>query len=138
MWQAYQTYATNSTTVMKGETYFSFTATGGHTTFSSSPPPSATAQQSRSRKHSNQQGTQPNPYVMNVMSPQTTSDIDSFTTDYNHWTLEEHFDEVYILSTTFLTSDPPFGAPSSLRPRGLRPFVLIADSAYIAADVTTV
>ena len=30
----------------------------------------------------------------------------------------------------------PFGIPSSLRPRELRPFVLIADSASIAADVT--
>ena len=62
-----------------------------------------------------------NPYVMNVTSQQTWSDIDPFSTDYNLWSLE-YFDEGYIVSTTFSTSDlppwklPPYGDRASCGP----------------------
>ena len=47
---------------------------------------------------------------MNVTPPQTTSDIDPFTADYDHWPLK-HIDEVYMVSTTFSTSDPTLWNP---------------------------
>ena len=108
MWLAFELYATNMTPAIKGETFFSFTSPGGHTTFSSTQPSSASAQQTRSRN--THQGTARNPYVMTVTSPHTASDEDPFTTDYNHWPLE-HFQEVYAVSTTFSTSDPPLWSP---------------------------
>ena len=109
MWQAHEVYTTDNTPAINGETYFSFTSPGGHTTFSSSPPSSAPAQQTRSLNHSNQnhQGSQRNPFVMNVSTP---PDTDPFTLSYNHWPLE-HFDEVHMVSATFSTSDPPLWSP---------------------------
>ena len=73
MWLAQDVYATNNTPAINGEKYFSCTSPGGHTTFSSPPPSSASTQQSRSRNQT-QQGTLRNPFVLNVTSPQTASD----------------------------------------------------------------
>ena len=114
MWLAHDVYATNNTPAINGETYFSYTSPGGHTTFSSSPPSSASPLQTRSRNQT-QQGTQSNPFVMNVTSPQTASDPDPFNMIYCHWPLE-HFDEVYIASTTFSTSDHPLWSPHLTAP----------------------
>ena len=109
MWQAHEVYATNNKPAINGEKYLSFTSPGGHTTFSSSPPSSAPAQHTRSRNHSsqNQQGSQRNPFVMNVSTPPDTG---PFTLGYNHWPLE-HFDEMHMVSTTFSTTDPPLWSP---------------------------
>ena len=111
MWQAHEVYATNNAPAINGEKYFSFTSPGGHTTFSSSPPSSVPAQQTRSRNHSNQnhQGSQHNSFVINASTSPDT-DPDPFTLGYNHWPLE-HFDEVYMVSTTFSTTDPPLWSP---------------------------
>ena len=107
MWLAHDVYATNNTPAIYGEKYFSFTSPRGHRTLSSSPPSSAPAQQARLRNHltQTQQGTQRNPYVMNVTSPHTASDTDSFTMNDNHWPLE-HIDEIYMMSTTFSIPNP--------------------------------
>ena len=89
MWQAHEMYATNNKPAINGEKTFTSTSPGGHTTFSSSPPPSSPAQQTRLRSHSHQshQGSQRNPFVMNVhTSPDT--DPDPLTLGYNHWPLE--------------------------------------------------
>ena len=37
-------------------------------------------------------------------------DVDPFTVDYSHWPLE-HFQEVFAVSHTFATSDPPLWCP---------------------------
>ena len=113
----------NNTPAINGETYFSYTSPGGHTTFSSSPPSSASPLQTRSRNQT-QQGTQSNPFVMNVTSPQTASDPDPFTMNYCHWPLD-HFDEVCMVSITFTTSDPPLWSPlltASARAKALRSY----------------
>ena len=109
MWQAHEVYATNNKPAINGEKYLSFTSPGGHTTFSSSPPSSAPAQHTRSRNHSsqNQQGSQRNPFVMNVSTPPDTG---PFPLGYNHWPLE-HFDEMHMVSTTFSTTAPPLWSP---------------------------
>ena len=123
MWLAHDVYATNNTPAINGETYFSYTSPGGHTTFSSSPPSSASPLQTRSRNQT-QQGTQSNPFVMNVTSPQTASDPDPFTMNYCHWPLD-HFDEVCMVSITFTTSDPPLWSPlltASARAKALRSY----------------
>ena len=60
---------------------------------------------------------------MNVAWPPTALDPDPFTI-YNHWPLE-HFDEVYTVSTTFSTSDPPLWNPlltASARATALRSY----------------
>ena len=123
MWLAHDVYATSNTPAINGEKYFSCTSPGGHTTFPSSPPSSASAQQTRSGNQT-QQGTQRNPFVTNVTSSQTASDADPFTVKYCQWPLE-HFDEVYMLSTTFSISDSLLWSPfltASARAKALRSY----------------
>ena len=120
MWLAHDVYATNNTPAINGEKYFSHTSSRGHTTFSSTPPSSASAQQTRSRNQTHQ-GTQRNPYVMTISAQK---DADPFTMNYYHWPLE-HFDEVYMVSTTFSTSHPPLWSPlltASARADALRSY----------------
>ena len=80
---------------------------------SSSPPSLAPAQQTRSRSHSTQpqRGSVRNPFVVNVSTP---PDTDPSTLGYNHWPLE-HFDGVYMVSTTISTTAPPSLEPAPRR-----------------------
>ena len=73
------------------------------------PPLEATRLFRRPRRHGHVL-TQRNPFVMNVTSLQTASDPDPFTINYYQWPIE-HFDEAYMVSTTFSTSDPPLWSP---------------------------
>ena len=98
MWLTHDVYATNNTPAINGEKYFSYTSPGGHTAFSSSPPSWACA-------HT----TQPFCHECHF-SLQTASDPDPFTINYYQWPIE-HFDEAYMVSTTFSTSDPPLWSP---------------------------
>ena len=90
MWLVFDVYATTKTPATNGENYFSFTSPGGHTTFSSSPPSSASTQQTRSRNSNyTHQGTARNPFVMPAApSAPAGADDNPFTVDYNHWSLE--------------------------------------------------
>ena len=112
MWFAFDVYATNKTPAINGEIFFSFTSPGGHTTLSSSPPSSASTQQTRSRNSNHaHQGTARNLYIMPVASAASAGgDVDPLTVHYNNWPLE-HFREVFSVSHTFSTSDPPLWCP---------------------------
>ena len=122
MWPAHDVYATNNKPAINGENIY-FIIPPLEATRLDDPPSSASAQQTRPRNQT-QQGTQRNHFVMNVTSPQTTSDPDPFTMNYFHWPLE-YFDEVYMVSATFSTSDPLFWSPlltASARAKALRSY----------------
>lgn len=87
MWQAHDVYVTNNTPFCVVPTGIGTCSAG------------AFAQSFRTNQH----GTQRDAYAMHVTPP---PDVGPFIMGYNHLLLQ-HFDEVYIVSPTFVTTDPP-------------------------------
>ena len=116
MWSAFEVLATNETPAINGQG-FHVTSSGGHVTYSSSPPLPARHPNTRG-SGSHAMGSASNPLIMNVAE----TDRDPFYEDASDWPLR-HYKEVYMVTTTFNTEDPPLLTPlltSSARAQALR------------------
>ena len=104
MWAAFEVLATNKTPAVNGSRFRAISS-GGHVSYTSSP--SASTQQAHSHgSGSHAQGTPLNPLVMHVAN----NDADPFRKDDPDWPLR-HYEEVYMVTTTFSTQDPPLLTP---------------------------
>ena len=104
MWSAFEVLATNKTPAINGRG-FHVTSSGGHVTYSSSPPPPARHTNTRG-PGTRAMGSASNPLIMNVAE----ADRDPFCEDESDWPLR-HYAEAYMVTTTFSTQDPPLLTP---------------------------
>ena len=118
MWSAVEVPATNKTPAINGQG-FHVTSSGGHVKYSSSPPPPARHPFTRG-PGTHAMGSASNLLIMNV--PETDRDL--FCEDESDWPLR-HYEEVYMVTTTFSTQDSPL-----LTRRALKLYVLTADKWY--------
>lgn len=118
MWAAFEVLATNKTPAVNGSRFHAVSS-GGHTTYTSSP--TSSTHQAHPRGHgTHRHGSQHNPIIMNVAD----NTADPFSTDESDWPLR-NFEEVYMVTTTFSTPDPPLLTPlltSSARAQALRDY----------------
>ncbi len=116
MWSAFEVLATNKTPAVNGQRFHA-SSSGGFTTYSCSP--AAPTQQSHPRGSSTLAlGSASNPLVMNVVE----TSPDPFCANESDWPLR-HYEEVYMVSTTFNQQIPPLLTPlltSSARAQALR------------------
>ena len=104
MWAAFEVLTTTKTPVVNGSRFHAISS-GGHVTYTSSP--SAPTQQARSRDSGiHAQGSSLNPLVIHVAD----NDADPFCRDDPDWPLRS-YEEVYMVTTTFNTPDPPLLTP---------------------------
>ena len=104
MWSAFEVLATNKTPATNGHG-FNVTSSGGHVTYSSSPPPPVQRPNTRG-PCTHAMGSASNPLIINV----DEVDRDPFCENESHWPLR-HYEEVYMVTTTFSTQDPPLLTP---------------------------
>ena len=117
MWAAFEALATNKTPAVNGSCFRAISS-GGHVTYTSSP--SAPTQQAHSRGSGSHAQCSPlNSLVMHVAN----NDADPFCRDDPDWPLRNN-EEVYMVTTTFSTPDPPLLTRSSRARPALKPFVL--------------
>ena len=116
IWSAFEVLATNKTPAINGQGFHA-TSYGGHITYSSSPPPPAQHTNTRGRG-TRAMGSASNPMIRNVAG----ADRDPFCEDESDWSLR-HYEEVYMVTITISTQDPPLLTPlltRSARAQALR------------------
>ena len=111
LWLAFDALETNKTLAIRGDGFVSVPSTSGAHPYADGRSSGASAR-NNGRQHTRQghqfAGTAGQPIVMNV----SAITHDPFTLCYSAWPLDpDHWEEVYAVSASFATDDPPLWTP---------------------------